>query len=409
MRQHFPESALLQHLLLQLIEESATPSPLPLSFSPDTLVYSKSSQILQENRTAYVFSPSCHVLQESGARVVDLRSDTLTQPSPAMKEAMMAAPLGDDVFGEDPTVIALQEKVAKLLEKEAALFVPTGTMGNLICVLNHCRTRGSEVLLGNLSHIHVWEQGGISQGPPLAKGPGGGMRQAGVLAAAGIYALDHVMPALARDHGFLGATCRSLGLPVHMDGARLMNAAAALEVPPARLVRDCASVSVCLSKGLGAPVGSVIAGTQDFIRGALRLRKALGGGMRQAGVLAAAGIYALDHVMPALARDHGFVRTIARAVNDLGSKVIKVDLEGVQTNILLLECDLKYVRPEQVCSRLLEVKKGEIKETGEEVIVRALPMTESTVRLVVHCDITPEDIPLVIKKLVYVIREFERE
>lgn len=367
---------------------------------------------------------------ESGARVVDLRSDTLTQPSPAMKEAMMAAPLGDDVFGEDPTVIALQEKVAKLLEKEAALFVPTGTMGNLICVLNHCRNRGSEVLLGNLSHIHVWEQGGISQ-------LGGVHPRTLRNLPDGTFSLEELRQLVRGDNPHwpvtslvcventhnmvggrvlplgwldeLGATCRALRLPVHMDGARLMNAAAALEVPPARLVRDCASVSVCLSKGLGAPVGSVIAGTKDFIRGALRLRKVLGGGMRQAGVLAAAGIYALDHVMPALARDHALVRTIARAVNDLGSKVIKVDLEGVQTNILLLECDLKRVRPEQVCERLLEVKMGEIKETREEVVVKVLPMTESTVRLVVHCDVTPEDIPPVVKKLLYVIREFEHE
>lgn len=367
---------------------------------------------------------------ESGARVVDLRSDTLTQPSPAMKEAMMAAPLGDDVFGEDPTVIALQEKVATLLGKEAALLVPTGTMGNLICVLNHCRNRGSEVLLGDLSHIHVWEQGGISQlggvhprtlrNLPdgtfsleelrqLVRGDNPHWPVTSLVCVENTHNMagGRVLPLRWLDE--LGATCRSLGLPVHMDGARLLNAAAALEVPPARLVRDCASVSVCLSKGLGAPVGSVVAGTKDFIRGALRLRKALGGGMRQAGVLAAAGIFALDHVAPALARDHAGVRTIARAVNELGSKVIKVDLEGVQTNILLLECDLERARPEQVCERLLQVKKEEIKETGEEVIVRVLPMTASTVRLVVHCDIKPEDIPLVIKKLVYVIREFENE
>ncbi|XP_037785672.1 probable low-specificity L-threonine aldolase 2 isoform X2 [Penaeus monodon] len=271
--------------------------------------------------------------KESGARVVDLRSDTLTQPSPAMKEAMMAAPLGDDVFGEDPTVIALQEKVAKLLEKEAALFVPTGTMGNLICVLNHCRNRSSEVLLGNLSHIHVSEQGGVSQ-------LGGVHPRTLRNLSDGTFCLEELRQLVRGDklqwpvtslvcventHNMaggrvlplgwldeLGATCRALRLPVHMDGARLMNAAAALEVPPARLVQDCASVSVCLSKGLGAPVGSVIAGTKDFIRGALRLRKVFGGGMRQAGVLAAAGIYALDHVMPALARDHALVRTIAR-------------------------------------------------------------------------------------------------
>ncbi|XP_042855811.1 probable low-specificity L-threonine aldolase 2 [Penaeus japonicus] len=368
--------------------------------------------------------------KDDGARVVDLRSDTLTQPSAPMKEAMVAAPLGDDVFGEDPTVMALQEKVARLLAKEAALFVPTGTMGNLICVLNHCRIRGSEVLLGNLSHIHVWEQGGISQlggvHPRTLKNLPDGtfsleeLRQlvrgdnphwpvTSLVCVENTHNMvgGRVLPLSWMDE--LGATCRELGLPLHMDGARLLNAATALGVPAARLVRDCDSVSVCLSKGLGAPVGSVVAGTKDFIRGALRLRKALGGGMRQAGLLAAAGIYALDHGLPKLAQDHAHVRTIAQAVSDLGSKVIKVDLEGVQTNILLLECDLKYVGPEQVCKRLSEVTEEERAATGKEVIVRILPMTASSVRLVVHCNISPEDIPIVVEKLIYVIREFERE
>ncbi|KAK7082644.1 hypothetical protein SK128_016509 [Halocaridina rubra] len=315
-----------------------------------------------------------------GCRVVDMRSDTFTLPSQGMKEAMMAAPLGDDVFQEDPTVIELQNKMATLLEKEAALFVPTGTMGNLICVLNHCRSRGSEVILGNLSHVHIYEQGGISQ-------LGGVHPRTLQNLPDGTFSLEELRKAVRKDdvhmpitelvcientHNVaggrvlplewldqLGSTCRELGLPLHMDGARLMNAAAAMQVPPARIVRDCASVSVCLSKGLGAPVGSVIVGSQEFITKARRLRKVLGGGMRQAGIIAAAGIYALDHVAPTLQRDHAHIKAIAQAVSDLGSKAIFVNLEGVHTNILMLECDLNVLSPTQLCERMGQITDEE--------------------------------------------------
>ncbi|XP_063591437.1 uncharacterized protein LOC134768549 [Penaeus indicus] len=188
---------------------------------------------------------SCHVLQESGARVVDLRSDTLTQPSPAMKEAMMAAPLGDDVFGEDPTVIALQEKVAKLLEKEAALFVPTGTMLGGV----HPRTlRNLSDGTFSLEELRQLVRGEKLQWPVTS-----------LVCVENTHNMvgGRVLPLAWLDEvRRVGRHMPGLRLPVHMDGARLMNAVAALEVPPARLVRDCASVSVCLSKGLGAPVGS---------------------------------------------------------------------------------------------------------------------------------------------------------
>lgn len=363
-----------------------------------------------------------------GHVVVDMRSDTITLPSKGMKEAMMSAPLGDDVFIEDPTVLALQDKVAKLLGKEDALFVPTGTMGNLICVMNHCRSRGSEVLLGHLSHIHIYEQGGISQ-------LGGVHPRTLRNLPDGTFSLDELKKFVRKDdvhlpvtelvcientHNVaggralplhwldeLGATCKSLGLPLHMDGARLMNAAAALQVPPSRVVEHCDSVCLCLSKGLGAPVGSVIAGRKDFIVKARRLRKVLGGGMRQVGVIAAAGIYALDHVAPTLQRDHAHARAIAQAVADTGSKSIFVDLEGVQTNILLIECNPEVLSPAQLATRMSQVTEEEASAIGQRIVARMFQMTDTAVRLVIHCDVRDEDIPLVITKLKYVIREFD--
>nr|XP_045588297.1 probable low-specificity L-threonine aldolase 2 [Procambarus clarkii] len=365
-----------------------------------------------------------------GCRVVDLRSDTVAHPSQAMKEAMMTAPLGDDVFGEDPTVNALQEKVAAMLGKEAGLFVPSGTMANLICVLHHCQHRGSEVLLGHLSHIHLCEQGGIAQ-------VGGVHPRTLKNLPDGTFSLEELRQKVRGENDMwpvtalvcventhnmvggkvlslawldeLGATCRELGLPLHMDGARLFNAATVLQLPASRLVQDCSTVNICLSKGLGAPVGSVIAGSADFIRSARRLRRVLGGAMRQAGILAAAGIYALDRFETTLDRDHRNLQDVARAVVECESEVVKCDPEGAHTNILLLECDPKVMTPGHLCQRMGQVSEEEAKATGQRVVVRILPFTEYAARLVVHCDITKEDIKSVIKKLKYVIKEFNSQ
>lgn len=255
---------------------------------------------------------------------IDLRSDTVTQPTPEMREAMAKAAVGDDVYGEDPTVNKLQEMAAAMLGKEAGLLVPSGTMGNLASILAHCN-RGDEIILGNLAHTFLYEAGGIAalggiQPHTLPNQPDGTLKLEEIRAA--IRADDAHLPVtrlitLENTHNRCGGAALSLeytqavgeiarehGLILHLDGARIFNAAAALDISPADLVAPAVSVTFCLSKGLCAPVGSVICGKADFIRRAHRMRKQLGGGMRQAGILAAAGIVALETIIPRMATDH---------------------------------------------------------------------------------------------------------
>ncbi|KAF5906393.1 putative low-specificity L-threonine aldolase 2, partial [Clarias magur] len=274
--------------------------------------------------------------RDSGAwHTVDLRSDTLTKPGKAMRSAMAQARVGDDVLGEDPTVNELQKVAADMFGMESALFVLTGTMSNLIAVMVHCRERGDEMILGDLSHLHIYEQGGSAQ---LA-----GVHSATLTTLAdGTFDLEQLESKIRHDypdahyprsrlvcventHNIMGGRVlpvsflqqlRSIadknGLAVHMDGARLMNAAVALGVHPSVMIKHCHSVSVCLSKGLGAPAGTILAGSKEFIQRAVRVRKALGGGMRQAGILAAAGKIALLDMMARLEEDHRNAKTFAR-------------------------------------------------------------------------------------------------
>lgn len=270
-------------------------------------------------------------------KFVDLRSDTVTVPTPAMRQAMAKAEVGDDVYGEDPTVNRLQEMAANMLGKEAGLFVASGTMGNLVAILAHCG-RGDEVILGNQSHTFLHEAGGISVL--------GGVHSYQVINQPdGTLALDDIRAAIRWDDPHCPVTrlislentqnsCGGVALPVaymqavgelarqhdlklHVDGARLFNAAVALGVSPKELVAPADSVTFCLSKGLCAPVGSVLCGSQDFIRRAHRMRKLLGGGMRQAGILAAAGIVALETMIDRLADDHRRARLLAQGLAEI--------------------------------------------------------------------------------------------
>lgn len=270
-------------------------------------------------------------------KTIDLRSDTITLPSDEMRKAMARADLGDDVFAEDPTVNRLQDMAAEMLGKEAGLFVSSGTQGNLTSMLSHCK-RGDEIIAGEDSHIVIFEVGG-------AWTLGGfGLRTVrndvrGRLDLAEVRARirkedDHQpgtgLICVENTHNRCGgavlseedlSSVRALaddhGLPLHMDGARLFNAAVALNVPVSRLAAYADSVTFCLSKGLGAPVGSVICGSKDFIQRAHRWRKMLGGGMRQAGVLAAAGIYALENMVERLSEDHENAQALATGLADI--------------------------------------------------------------------------------------------
>ena len=292
------------------------------------------------------------------AMKVDLRSDTVTQPTPAMRAAMLAAPLGDDVFADDPSVNALQDQMAALLGFEAALFVPTGTQSNLCAILAHCQ-RGDEYIVGQMAHCYRWEGGGAAvfgsvQPQPLNHQADGTLALAEIDAAikpddalfarSRLLALEYSLGGKLLPFDYVQQAtelAQNRGLARHLDGARLFNAAvaqAALSggdaLSEARRIAQCFdSVSVCLSKGLGAPVGSVLCGSGELIKRAHRIRKMAGGGMRQAGLLAAAGSYALTHHVARLANDHALSLRLAAGLRDLPDLVV----EPPQTNILFVD------------------------------------------------------------------------
>ncbi|MGF0335640.1 low-specificity L-threonine aldolase [Ectopseudomonas toyotomiensis] len=324
--------------------------------------------------------------------LIDLRSDTVTQPTVAMREAMMAAELGDDVYGEDPTVNRLEAWLANELGFAAALFVPTGTMSNLLGLMAHCE-RGDEYIVGQQAHTYKYEGGGAAvlgsiQPQPIDGEADGSLDLAKVEAAikqddfhfarTRLLALENTMQGKVLALDYLAAArelTRRRGLSLHLDGARLYNAAVKLGVPARDITRHFDSVSVCLSKGLGAPVGSVLCGSTALIAKARRLRKLVGGGMRQAGVLAAAGLYALQHQVQRLAEDHANAERLGTALTELGYSV-----EPVQTNMV-------YVQ--------LGERAGQIKAFMAErgIAVSAAPR----LRLVTHLDVSAEQIERVIE------------
>lgn len=288
---------------------------------------------------------------------VDLRSDTVTQPTPAMREAMMAAPLGDDVFGDDPSVNALQSQLAEMLGFEAALFVPTGTQSNLCALMAHCQ-RGDEYIVGQMAHAYRWEGGGAAvmgsiQPQPLNHQPDGSLALADIDAAikpddphfarTRLLSLENTLGGKLLPLEYLQQAtdlAKQRGLARHLDGARLFNAAVAQAAQTgtdaateARRIAQCFdSVSVCLSKGLGAPVGSVLCGSRELMARALRVRKMAGGGMRQSGLLAAAGSYALAHHVNRLADDHALAKRLAEGLQDLPGVVV----DAPHTNIVFV-------------------------------------------------------------------------
>ena len=321
--------------------------------------------------------------------MIDLRSDTVTRPTPAMRAAMASAELGDDVFGDDPTVNALQQRIAAMLGKQAALFVPTGTQSNLCALMSHCQ-RGDEYIAGQHAHTYRWEGGGGAvlgsiQPQPLPNQPDGTLLLSDIEAAikpddahyartrlltlentwgGKVLPLDYIAAATALAHG--------KGLATHLDGARLFNAAVASGSPAIDIARHFDSVSVCFSKGLGAPAGSALVGDQDFITRAHRIRKMLGGGMRQAGVLASAALHALDHHIDRLAQDHANACALAEGLQGLPG----VTVERPQTNIVFVD-----LAPDKTAGVVDRLGRSGVLCTG---LYR--------LRLVTHLDVSAADI-----------------
>ncbi|WCD78799.1 low-specificity L-threonine aldolase [Pseudomonas sp. TUM22785] len=324
--------------------------------------------------------------------VIDLRSDTVTQPTPGMRDAMQAAPLGDDVYGEDPTVNLLETTLAERLGFEAALFVPTGTMSNLLGLMAHCE-RGDEYIVGQQAHTYKYEGGGAAvlgsiQPQPIDGEADGSLDLAKVEAAikqddfhfarTRLLALENTMQGKVLPLAYLAAArelTRRRGLALHLDGARLYNAAVKLGVDAREITQHFDSVSVCLSKGLGAPVGSVLCGSAALIAKARRLRKMVGGGMRQAGLLAAAGLYALDHQVQRLADDHANATRLGAGLAELGYSV-----EPVQSNMVYV--DLGSQAP---------AVKAFMAERG--IVLSAAPR----LRMVTHLDVDAAGIERVIE------------
>jgi threonine aldolase len=321
-------------------------------------------------------------------KTVDLRSDTVTRPTPAMRDAMLRAELGDDVFGDDPTVNALQERIAAVLGKEAALFVPSGTQSNLIATMTHCQ-RGEEAIVGEMAHTYRWEAGGagvlgsVAQ-LPLRHQADGSLALADIesaikpddahFARTRLLCLENTIGGKALPLAYVAeatALARRRGLATHLDGARLFNAAVKLGVPAREIAQHFDSVSVCFSKGLGAPVGSALVGPREFIARAHRWRKMLGGGMRQAGVLAAAALHALDHHVDRLADDHALAQRLAEGLQGIPGLTI----EPPQTNMVFASTD------ERGKSLLAHLKTRGVLATGVYQL-----------RFVAHLDVDAADV-----------------
>ncbi len=338
-------------------------------------------------------------------RIIDLRSDTITKPTPAMRAAMAAAEVGDDVFGEDPTVARLEQMAAERLGKEAALFVASGTMGNLVSLLAQCG-RGDEVIVGDQAHTYIYEQGGmaalggihprVARNLPdgtldldevrsLIRGDNVHFPRTRLIAVENTHNRCGGSPLTVAYMQALGRLAREHGLLLHVDGARLFNAAVALGVDVKALAADADSVTFCLSKGLAAPIGSVVCGSRAFIAEARRARKVVGGGMRQVGVIAAAGIVALEQMVDRLAEDHANATALADGLAELPG--IEVERVTVRTNIVFFRVN----RPDMDAPALV----GRLEAAG----VRMLALDPRRVRAVTHYHITAEDIQATLETL----------
>ncbi|MBI1825501.1 MAG: aminotransferase class I/II-fold pyridoxal phosphate-dependent enzyme [Planctomycetes bacterium] len=342
--------------------------------------------------------------------MIDLRSDTVTRPSAAMRRAMAEAPVGDDVFGDDPTVNRLQEKVAELLGKEAAIYVPSGSMGNQTSIRAQTQP-GDEIIAHADSHIYHYEAGapGAISGCSLRLLPGeGGLFDAAAVRAAVRPSDSHyprsALVVVENTHNRGGGTCWSIdeiaaihgvaeefGLKMHLDGARLMNACVAKNHKPTEYAKYFDTVSICFSKGLGAPVGSAVASTKDTIRRVHRFRKMFGGGMRQAGIIAAAALYALENNVARLAEDHANANRLATGIANIPK--LSVNVASVETNIVYFDVDPSYDPAKTLC------------DAAKEEGVWILSTGPQRIRAVTHLDVSTKDMDQAIATLDRIIRK----
>ena len=336
--------------------------------------------------------------------LIDLRSDTVTKPSPEMRETIKNAQVGDDVFGEDPTVNALEKESARILGKEAGLFIPSGTMGNLAAIITHC-DRGSEIILGDRAHTFLFEVGGIAalggiQSHILPNQNDGTLKLDDIIEAIrsdDIHEPPTQLITLENTHNRCGGAVltpeytREVGqiskshrIKFHLDGARIFNAAVALDVDPSVLAAPADSVMFCLSKGLGAPIGSVLCGGEEFIRRTRKVRKMLGGGMRQVGLIAAAGLYALENHFPLIKDDHRRATELARGLSEIDGLVL---MHKVPPS------NMVYVRFQEHISLSVDEIVEKLRERGIQVGRES----EAQLRLVLHLWISDEDVQKVIQ------------
>ena len=367
-------------------------------------------------------APSSKKIKESVT--VEMRSDTLTKPTEEMRHAILEAEVGDDVYGEDPTVNSLQEKAAKMFGKEAALLVTSGTMGNLICLMIHGNSRGSEAIVGDHSHIVIFEQGGISQIAGMHS------RQVktysdGTLDLVELeskirtdpndphYPITRVV-CLENTHNVMGGRvirpeymekvhqlALKYNFKIHVDGARIMNAATALKLPPSELLKYADSATTCLSKGLAAPIGSVIMGSKDFIAQAVRMRKLLGGGMRQAGIIAAPGIIALEKMSQRLHIDHENAKKFAEKLVELQPLGIQIDTSTVDTNMVMFT----ILPTTGTVEKFLDLLNTPLDKPGGEYIIKMFESGKNNeVRAVFHYQVSAADVDKAIEKIETVLK-----
>lgn len=366
---------------------------------------------------------------EIPAKVIDLISDTITKPDIHMRQAMFEAEVGDDGYREDPTVYLLENKSSTLFGKEAALFLPSGLMGNLVAMIAHMNgQRGCEVIVGDKSHILLWEQSGAAQFAGLQMRevrnlPDGSfdmseLREKFRPSNPQDYESYTSLVCIENTHNYLGGVVIPLewldqigkfvkekNVPLHMDGARVFNAAVHLGVPVSRIAEHCDSVTFCLSKGLGAPIGAVLVGNKMFIERCRRIRKSLGGSMRQSGIVAAAGVYALDNCVDRLAVDHLHARKIGNAIHQMASPDVSVNLEKIDTNIIIVKLNNLKINSADLYNMLLKVDNENDDNLNKVNLtsVRISCLYEGCVRLVLHKNISEEDVDMAIEKIKYVI------